>query len=330
VPGSLFSTYSQGENRVTASILAAFERLSFGVVEGILQALCREAPGPLLIFANQPTGDEHSRPDARIGASFAFWIETKAAAGAVKKDQLKKHLTALDKEAPVVYQRLIVLTPDPVQPPVIASIDDSRLVWASFDDLVSIIQESLRRDEDVFDLDRRFPTEQESVMLREIVRFLDASRLLSGAENRVLVVPARVALGEYHQYSAYICQPNRSFRPSARMAFYVDKRVNRCIPRVVGQPIDAVLLNPDAIKDLEGVDEATRSRLRKLTAALEKGGGDRFNVQQKVIFLTSPDDPSTHYLAQDVEHHSSSAFVQGQRYVTWAALQRNPKATAEL
>ena len=38
----LFSTYSQGENRVTSSILAVLERLSFALVEQILQALCQE------------------------------------------------------------------------------------------------------------------------------------------------------------------------------------------------------------------------------------------------------------------------------------------------
>lgn len=33
----LFSTYSQGENRVTGSLLAVFERISFALVEQILQ-----------------------------------------------------------------------------------------------------------------------------------------------------------------------------------------------------------------------------------------------------------------------------------------------------
>lgn len=42
----LFSTYSQGENRVTASILAVFERLSFALVERLLQALCQEPETP--------------------------------------------------------------------------------------------------------------------------------------------------------------------------------------------------------------------------------------------------------------------------------------------
>ncbi len=87
----LFSTYSQGENRVgenrvTSSILAVFERLSFVLVEQILQALCQEPEFPLLSFLNQPAG-KSSTPDGRIRASFAYWIETKITPNAIHTDQ---------------------------------------------------------------------------------------------------------------------------------------------------------------------------------------------------------------------------------------------------
>lgn len=90
----LFSTYSQGENRVTSSILAVFERLSFVLVEQILQALCQEPEFPLLSFLNQPVG-KSSTPDGRIRASFAYWIETKITPNAIHTDQIRRHLTAL-------------------------------------------------------------------------------------------------------------------------------------------------------------------------------------------------------------------------------------------
>ncbi|NJN49639.1 MAG: hypothetical protein HC805_07575 [Alkalinema sp. RL_2_19] len=53
MPNPLFSRYSQGENRVTASTLAVFERISFALVERILQTLCQEQNLSLLTIKNQ-------------------------------------------------------------------------------------------------------------------------------------------------------------------------------------------------------------------------------------------------------------------------------------
>lgn len=49
----LFSTYRQGENRVTGSLLAVFERISFALVEQILQQMLEEPEVDLLTFTNQ-------------------------------------------------------------------------------------------------------------------------------------------------------------------------------------------------------------------------------------------------------------------------------------
>ena len=143
----LFSTYSQGENRVTASILAVFERISFAIVEQILQSLLQEPETSLLTFRNQPSGPS-STPDARIRASFSYWIETKRVPNRVRAGQLKAHLKALDAEAPIDTQRLLVLTPDNQIPGAVANTADDRLAWASFEDLVSAINEAIEIDSD--------------------------------------------------------------------------------------------------------------------------------------------------------------------------------------
>jgi len=329
LPNPLFSTYSQGENRITASLLAAFERLSFGIVERLLQALCRETVGPLLTFTNQPQG-KLTAPDARIAASFAYWIETKAVKGAVNKEQLSGHLRALDEEHFTQYQRLLVLTPDGTEPSVIGKIGDQRLVWASFDDLAHAIQELLQPSEDILDPDRPYPGEQERAMLRELLRFLNASGVLSGAENRVLVVAARVALDLYLRYAAYMCQPNRAFRPSARMAFYVDKRIDRRVPKVIGQPIESIQLHPDHIAALDTIAPSTRRRLEELVKALERDQHPNFSATAKVILLSGPDDSETEKLSQDIDHNLPYAFVQGQRYVPWSVLKQSPRTTSAL
>lgn len=49
----LFSTYRGGENRVTSSLIAVFERIDPRLVEQILAAAAGESTTSLLSFANQ-------------------------------------------------------------------------------------------------------------------------------------------------------------------------------------------------------------------------------------------------------------------------------------
>jgi hypothetical protein len=72
----LFSTFRQGENRVTATFLAVLERLSPSNINRILQALLGEATFSLVTLHNQPKQGA-STPDAKIGTGPAVWIETK-------------------------------------------------------------------------------------------------------------------------------------------------------------------------------------------------------------------------------------------------------------
>jgi len=74
----LFSTYRQGENRVTSSMLAVFERIDLSLLETLLAGAAGEAGAIQMVsFVNQPVGMGASVPDARISASFAYWFEVK-------------------------------------------------------------------------------------------------------------------------------------------------------------------------------------------------------------------------------------------------------------
>jgi len=92
----LFSTHSKAENSVTSTILVVFERISFSLVETILQRLCDETESTLLEFRNQPTSarstGSSSIPDAVIKGSFGYWIETKIKKKNVSTTQIKNHL----------------------------------------------------------------------------------------------------------------------------------------------------------------------------------------------------------------------------------------------
>ena len=52
----LFSTYRQGENRVTSSMLAVFERIDLSLLETILAGATGESSFQMVSFVPQPPG----------------------------------------------------------------------------------------------------------------------------------------------------------------------------------------------------------------------------------------------------------------------------------
>jgi hypothetical protein len=123
----LFSIYRTGENRVTASMMAVFERIDLALVQELLEtATGGSGELPAVTFQNQVALDGYSVPDARISARFSWWFETKTVRGAYLteghgRDQLRKHAAAVLADAP--QARLFVLTPDPVRPAWFSALD---------------------------------------------------------------------------------------------------------------------------------------------------------------------------------------------------------------
>lgn len=157
-------TYTQGENRVTSTLLAVLEHANSRLSEDILEALVDESDLSLVSFDNQVSGVE-SVPDAAIRGSTALWFETKTKRGVVGQDQLESHLKALDED-PSDLQRLIVLTPDEELPEEVSTIDDDRLAWANFDTPVGTIESILERDVGSSEASMYVPTEREAFLLR--------------------------------------------------------------------------------------------------------------------------------------------------------------------
>lgn len=338
----LFSTYSQGEDRITSTILAVLGRISHDFVTRIFSAFF-EGEIEMIRFENQPSGKD-SRPDARLHATFSYWIETKAKPGAVEASQIKSHLDALDAEdESYEEQRLLVLTPDAEEPEALKKVRDadrenredvssegatSRIAWANFSDFVEEIEGILDGDIDL-EQDETAPTERERQLLRELVRFLYASDVVQTTADEVLVVAAGRAWGEYKELDAYICQPERSFQPTERLAFYTNKTIKPAVPKILGR-VENVRLDEDGIEQWKennnlGDDEDLAEMLEELTEQLreskdDKGGPDQYGESHKVLFLSSSDDDDTVHLDHAIEHTGSSAFVQKQRYVGTEAL----------
>src|SRR5438445_13886117 len=161
------------------------------------------------------------------------------------------------------------------------------------------------------------------------------SEYLNGkSEDKVVVIPAGFALDEYLKYSAYICQPNRTFQPCVRMAFYAKNKIDRRIPKILGQ-IEAI--SGDEIETRTDLTESERARLRTLLRKMEPARSEEWSKKKlKIVFLSPPDSPDTLVLPDDIVNDSTSgsgggaAFTQNQRYVSLARLEQEPKTTSEL
>lgn len=312
---NLFSTYSTGENRVTASILAVLRSLSLDRMQRLLGALLEESAFELVTFQNQPSKGAAGVPDAIIQSSCRLLVETKIKRNAVREEQIRRHLERLDQATEAVHI-LLVLTPDDTLPAVVDSIQDARIAWASFAALDQAIDEMLGDKYEVV-------SEREAFLLRELQNMLMAEGLVSSA-NDVVVVPARHAWPEYRQYHVYVCQPDRPFQPVTRMAFYAHGHIHPLIPMIL-----------ETHDHVEFVPGKHKGRLGELIAIFLNGGQRKLDTAYKVVFLSAPDSPETLNLGRTIpntlksQSGKTTAFTQNQRYVSSERL-KVAKTTSDL
>ena len=324
----LFSTYRQGENRVTSTVVAVFEHISNALTEDILGVLLDESDLSLLSFDNQIVGVE-SVPDAAIRSSVSVWFETKTERDAVNQDQLERHLAELERDG-AELQRLVALTPDERLPPEVEGASDERLVWVNFDALVDTIESVIDRTNGGTETSITVPTERESFLLRELVRFIYDEDLTGGSEDRVLVVAARKAWPEFQKHGLYFCQSGRSFRNANHLAFYTDGEIKRVIPHIE-EFVDDITLTEDGIERADLTD-AQRRRLTNAVKEMRENGSERYGEEQQVAFLGERIELK-HTVVNDKTASDSDrrvAFVQGHRYVSLSALEEEPQHTSML
>lgn len=150
------------------------------------------------------------------------------------------------------------------------------------------------------------------------------------AQDKVLLVPATGGIHDYENYSAYICPPNRAFKPVSYLAFYYRNKIDKRVPQVLGY-IDNLTLNTDSDKlDLSGLVPIATSRedLQRIFKTLvdkvkTQGDIQYFKESRKYIILTSEDDPRTVQMRQDIPNDKRSKkrgiptpFAQSRRYLS--------------
>ena len=299
---SIFSTYSQGENRITATFLAVLQELSLSRIDHLLGEMLEDDNFNSITFANQPSSGGTGVPDAEISSSMRILLETKIVRNRVEKDQLTQHLARFDGANSMRTQMLIVLTPDSTKPKVIEDCKDSRIVWTNFQGLDTSINA-------LFDDPRAVISEREQFLLREFQELMSDSQLLS-PDKDTIIVPAKNAWSIYKRASVYACQVNRSFQAAKYMGFYSEKMIQPAIAKIL-EIHDNVVLKPNLHEGKLGESVNSLLQADKVLTGMS----------QKIFILSPIDSEETLSLPNSIKNDTTShsgknvAFTQNQRYV---------------
>ncbi len=309
----LFSTYRGGENRVTSSMLAVFQRLELSLLERLLGAVAEDSALQLVAFVNQPSGAGPSTPDARISAHFDYWFETKTNLNALTAKQLEAHYENLTAGAE--HERLFVVTPDAVRPAVMDSLDDYRVIWFNFRAMSDAI-------DDVLDENNTFVGEQARFLLRELQKLFAEDGLLDVFDT--VVVAARFAWGEYDTLGAYVCQPGRYFRPGlTHMGFYTHGAIQPKVAAILDQRSAPITFDNNTVEALRAGSDIDQRIAETIEASL-KGGTRPPGQPYRVFVLSRTPDEGTVELAAPIANTPASggtfAWTMSQRYTRLAAL----------
>jgi hypothetical protein len=321
----LFSTYRTGENRVTASMLAVFERIDASILERVLAGASGESSLTFVSFANQIGAVPGSVPDAAISASFHYLFEVKTELDALRRKQLEGHLAGLT--GAFNDERLFVITPDPQQPRLIENLADRPITWFNFVGLNQAIDELLDDRTELI-------SEQSRFLLRELQALFEHEGLLEQLDT--VIVAARHAYPEYERHAAYVCQTGRAFRKGLRrMGFYTKNEIQREVPEIVASR-DPVIFSAQEAERYRASDDQTNQTIARLIDDLLADSPRTAGESYQVFLLSGSDDQRTlvlpHAIRNTTRDHKDNpcAWTFGQRYTRSDVLERGPKTTDEL
>ncbi len=156
-----------------------------------------------------------------------------------------------------------------------------------------------------------------------------------GNDKDVVVVAASGAYPHYLRHAMYFCQPGRTFRDVARIGFYADGEIKPEVPRILARR-DHVRFDQATVRALHDAEAADDVRIGWLVDRLLRAGVQPEGAVQQVFLLSAPGDGRTLVLPRPVRSTETAAsgrrtaWTQGQRYVSSAALAAGPSTTDEL
>jgi hypothetical protein len=303
MPNPLLSSYRAGENRVTSSTMAVFERIDLALVQELLSAAIGAGLELRTVsFENQVVSDG-AVPDARISARFTWLFETKTVRGGYaaeghNRQQLRQHATQLHGDPDA---RLFVLTPDPARPAWFDELDGidqqvrDQVLWLSFKDIADAVAT-------VIENPARLVGEQTKFLLAELVALYETDGLLTNDDT--VIVAARSAWPEYQAISAYVCQPDRAFRQGlTHFGFYAGAAIQPLVARIRAHHTSVPFTRDEvasrrAAGDVELADLVERQ--------LNDGPRTEGNAHG-VVLLSGPDDEDTIDLERVIVNDTKTA-----------------------
>jgi len=322
----LFSTYRGGENRVTSSMMAVFERIDLALVRRLLAAAAGAGDELSAVTFQNQVASGPSVPDARIAGHFTWWFETKTVRGAYATpghgtEQLEGHASLLRDDSEAL---LFVLTPDAEAPAAVAAMStvlNGRIVWLSFANLAAAIEEV--SDDRV--------SEQTRFLLSELVALFEVDGLLSTDDT--VIVAARTAWPEYQTIGAYICQPDRSFREDViHLGFYAEGAIQPLVAKILGRHANVVLSSNEAANRRAAGDAALAAVIEEVLRADVRTEGQSYGV----FVLSGPGEDQTvdlgHTILNDTTAESGRvwAWTLSQRYTRLTKLRSGAIYTSQL
>lgn len=332
MPNPLLSSYRTGENRVTSSTMAVFERIDLALMQELLAAASGAGDElHTVTFENQVVGNS-SVPDACVSGRFTWWFETKTTRGGYAaegqdRQQLRRHSKQLQGDAEGL---LFVLTPDSIRPSWFDQLDgvpeavQGRVLWVGFRDLADAITNLVGEP-------ARLIGEQARFLLTELVALYETDGLLSTDDT--VVVAARAAWPEYQRTSAYVCQPDRAFRDGlTHFGFYAQAAIQPLVPRIRAHLIAVPFTRAEAQARRKTGEREVGHLIDQLLDDGSRIDGDKYDV----LLLTGPADPDTAALPQPILNDTLAAsgrpwaWTLRQRYTRLDRLISGAFRTSEL
>lgn len=158
-----------------------------------------------------------------------------------------------------------------------------------------------------------------------------AASSTAAVENQdTLIVAASSAWPEYELTGTYICQPNRSFRPTSQyLGFYANRQIYPAFPKIVAFRKNVLFTrdNIAALRATASIEDAMVADVVERDLDVPVTDYSREGIAHQVVLL---DAANGFVLEHPIRHDGRAAWVRGQRYTDSAVLNRGPATTDEL
>lgn len=221
---SIFGSYNQTENRVTATLL---QILKIGGTEFIGKLMNQieeiDFPSSEINIVTQER-EMHNVYDGMLDCNFAFrvLVESKIEIGKINK----KQLDGLIKNAVNPTDYILFITPDNSKPQILET-KERPIYWTNWKRINEILKEINTNQEPL------------NFLINEYEKFLEFLKLLNvvSPEQRV-----QIAAGSYGEpialkFGFYACQNYRTIKESRYLAFYNNRGIHSLF-EILGEPIN--------------------------------------------------------------------------------------------